>query len=127
MADYLDILKEWERRVANPVIFDHIDDLFPAYAFQRVRTDKERWISPLKINLSQPKTPNREKTVVDAQDFKFREQGDWDNWISVIDKLMEDYNIGSVFDAYRFIAQRYGLDMPTFSEKGSVNFAERSK
>lgn len=127
MNDYLEILKEWERRVANPVIFDHIDDLFPAYGFQRVSSSKDRWISPLKIDLSKPKTPNREKTVVDAQDFKFREQGDWDNWISVIEKLMEDYNIGSVFDAYRFIAQRYSLDMPTFSGKGSINFTERSK
>lgn len=126
MSDYLEILKEWERREANPVIFDHIDDLFPAYGFQRIKSDKDRWVSPLKINLTQPKTPKREKTVIDASDFKFREQGDWDNSVSVIDKLMEDYNIGSVFDAYRFVAQRYCLDMPTFSGKGSVNYTERS-
>lgn len=127
MSDYLEILKEWERREANPVIYEYIDDLFPAYGFQRIRTDKDRWASPLKINLSQPKTPKREKTVIEASDFKFREQGDWDNGITVIDKLMEDYNIGSVFDAYRFVAQRYCLNMPTFSGKGSVNYAERSQ
>jgi len=127
MSDYLETLKEWERREANPVIFEHIDDLFPSYGFQRVRTDRDRWISPLKIDLSQPKTPNREKTVIEASDFKFREQGDWDNWISVIDKLMEDYSIGSVFDAYRFIAHKYCLNMPTFSGKGSVNYTERAR
>lgn len=127
MSDYLEILKEWERTEANPVIFDHIDDLFPSYGFLRIRSGKDRWVSPLKIDLSQPKTPNKEKTVVEATDFKFREQGDWDNWISVIDKLMEDYSIGSVFDAYRFIAQKYCLNMPTFSGKGSINYKERSR
>ena len=114
MTDYLDILKDWERTTANPVIYDNIDTLFPAYGFRRIQegTDKDRWISPLKIDLSHPKTPNKEKTVVSACDFKFREQGEWDNSIGVIDKLMEEYGYNSVYDIYRYIASRFSLDMP---------------
>ena len=74
---------------------------------------KDRWVSPLKIDLSRPKTPNREKTVVSSCDLKFREQGDWNNAVNVIDRIMEDYNLGSVFEVYRFVADRFHMDMPT--------------
>jgi len=126
MSEYLDILKEWERDVAMPVIFEHIGDLFPLYGFRRIRTDRDKWVSPLKIDLSRPKTPNREKTVVEAADMRFREQGDWGNGISVVDMLMKEYGTGSLFDTIRFIAGRYGLDMPTFAGKGSRGYSDRS-
>lgn len=121
--DYIDILKDWERTVANDVIYDNIGTLFPAYGFVRMQAGgpRDHWASPLKIDLSHPKTPNREKTVVSACDLRFREQGDWDNSVNVTDKLMEDYSLGSVFEVYRFIADRFNLDMPTTSESGPKN------
>ena len=33
---YIAILREWEGRVADPVIYEHLDILFPAFAFRRV-------------------------------------------------------------------------------------------
>lgn len=127
VTDYLDILKDWERTTANPVIYDNIDTLFPAFGFRRIQegTDKDRWISSLKLDLSRPKTPNKEKTVVCAVDFKFREQGEWENSVGVIDKLMDEYGYSSVYDVYRYIASRFCLDMPTAGN--SSNKVEKSK
>lgn len=115
MSDFLDILKEWEKTVVNPIIYENIDILFPSYGFIRERrgSDKDCWASPLKLDLSTPKTPNKKKTVVSICDFRFREQGDWDNSIGVIDKLMEDYGYSSVYDLYRTIAERFGIEIPT--------------
>ena len=115
MAEYLDILKDWERSTANPAVYEHLDTLFPAYGFIRLQagSDKDRWASPLKLDLSRPKTPNREKTVVYASDFKFREQGDWDNAVNVIDKYIEEHCLGSLYDAYKDIAARLCIDIPT--------------
>jgi len=115
MDDFIDILRRWEREVADPQIYDNMDLLFPGYGFRRVAagSPKDRWASRLKIDLSEPKTPNREKTVVFASDFKFREQGDWDNPVSVIDKLMEDNSLQSVYEAYRYAASRLGLEVPS--------------
>lgn len=131
MADYMDILKDWERSTANPVIYENIDLLFPSFCFQRLQagSDKDRWASSMKMDLTSPKTPNREKTVVRLSDFKFREQGEWDNSISVIDKLMEDYSFSSVYDVYRYIAGRFNLEMPTtygsgVSDKSAVSRRE---
>ena len=121
--DYLDILRDWERSVANGVIYDNIDVLFPAYGFVRMQAGgpKDHWASPLKMDLSRPKTPSREKTVVGATDMKFREQGDWDNAVSVIDRLMDEYSLGSVFEVYRYIADRFNLEMPTSTGYGFGN------
>lgn len=68
--DYIDILRDWERTVANVAIYDNIDVLFPAYGFVRMQAGgpKDHWASPLKIDLSRPKTPSREKTVVGVDD-----------------------------------------------------------
>lgn len=117
MSNFLDILKNWERTEVNPVIYEHIDVLFPAYGFVRVKkgSDKDRWVSPLKMDLSLPKTPNKEKTVVSLCDFRFREQGEWDNSVGVIDKLMEDYGYSSLFDLYKSMADRFSILLPTSS------------
>lgn len=123
VMDYIDILRDWERTVANVVIYDNIDVLFPAYGFVRMQSGgpKDHWASPLKIDLTRPKTPSREKTVVGAADLKFREQGDWDNAVSVIDRLMDEYSLGSIFEVYRYIADRFNLDMPTSTGYGAGN------
>lgn len=120
METYLDILKDWESRVANPAIYDNIDLLFPAYGFRRIGTgsQKDRWISPLKLDLSIPKNPNKEKTVVCAVDFTFREQGEWEDGRRVMDMIMEEYNCGTVYEAYRYAAQRLGLEMPVNTGQG---------
>jgi DNA primase (bacterial type) len=129
MADYLDILKDWERGTANPAIYEHLDMLFPGYGFRRLQagSDKDRWASALKLDMSQPKTPNREKTVVYASDFKFREQGDWDNGINVIDKYLDDNCLGSIYDAYKEIASRLCLDMPTSDSLKAADPSSRNR
>lgn len=77
MNEYLDILKSWERRVADPFIFEHLCELLPAWGFRRMNqgTPQDRWVSPVKMDLSKPKKPNPMKTVVSAMDMKMREQG----------------------------------------------------
>ena len=129
MADYLDILREWERSTANPAVYEHLDTLFPAYGFVRLQagSDKDRWASPLKLDLSCPKTPNREKTVVYASDFKFREQGDWDNAVKVIEKYIDDNCLGSVYDAYKDIASKLCLEMPTSAGLCPAGMAKKTR
>ena len=60
MNEYLDILKIWERRVADPFIFEHLCELLPAWGFRRMNqgTPQDRWVSPVKMDLSKPKKPN---------------------------------------------------------------------
>ena len=129
MSEFLDILKDWEKTEVNPVIYENIDVLFPSYGFVRVGRggDRDHWASPLKLDLTSPKTSTKEKTVVSACDFKFREQGDWDNAIGVIDKLMEDYGYSSVYDLYRAMADRFGLLMPVSGASAGKSGDKRVK
>ena len=36
MNEYLDILRRWDRRVADPFIFEHLCELLPAWGFRRM-------------------------------------------------------------------------------------------
>ena len=36
MGNYLDILRDWERRAADPAVFEHQDTLFPLFQFDRL-------------------------------------------------------------------------------------------
>lgn len=114
-GSYKDILKEWERTTANPVIYDNLDLLFPAFSFRRIQAggENDRWVSHLKLDLSLPKRPSKEKTVVYRREFCLREQGDWDNRVSIIERYMEDHGHSTVYEAYREIAERFRLDMPS--------------
>lgn len=114
MDEYIDILREWERNVALPVAYEHIDELFPGYQFRRMQGAgvKDHWASRYKVDGTLPKVRNYEKTVIYPGDMKFREQGDWNNGISVVDALIRAEGLASVFEFDRFIAARFGLDMP---------------
>lgn len=114
MTDYLEEQKSWERTVANPFIYDHLDVLLPAWQFRRMQagTSRDRWVSPLKADLSRPKTATREKTVVSYPDMKLREQGDWDNAVSVIGILMREGGFTGIYQFYSWLSDKYGLDMP---------------
>ena len=114
MDEYIDILREWERNVAFPVAYEHIDDLFPGFQFRRIQGGgvKDHWASKYKIDGTLPKVRNYEKTVIYAGDMKFREQGDWNNGVSIVDFLMRTEGLSSVFEFDRFIAARFNLDMP---------------
>ena len=80
--EYKGILKQWEDRVADPVIFEHIDELFPSYAFRRVGRGgpRDHWASRYKMDLTLPRTRNAEKTVI-YPELRFREQGDFENGV----------------------------------------------
>ena len=89
---YLDILKEWEDRVADPAVYEHLDTLFPAFSFRRLQqgSAKDHWASRYKLDLTLPKYKNAEKTVVYRSDMRFREQGDWSGGIGVMDRIMQE-------------------------------------
>lgn len=125
---YKEILKEWEDRVADPVIFEHIDELFPSYAFRRVGRGgpRDHWASRYKLDLTLPRTKNAEKTVI-YPELRFREQGDFENGVKVIDKIIDEYRLGTVYDAYCFIAQKYGLDMPKASSRDVVEAIKKAQ
>ena len=128
--DYISTLREWERSTADPVIYENIDMLFPAYGFRRVNngTEKDRWISPMKMDMTPPKRPNKEKTCVCLFDMRFHENGEWGDSVSIINKVMDDYNFGSVYEAYSFIADKFCLDMPRRSSLGpSSRIAARKR
>ena len=111
---YLDILREWEDRVADPAVYEHMDTLFPAYGFRRLQAGgpKDRWASRLKLDLTIPRIKNAEKTVVYRSEMRFREQGNWSESISVMDKYMRDEGLQNIYEAYQSVSVRLGLDMP---------------
>lgn len=121
MASYIDILREWEYKVINPYLYENINIFFPEYGFIRMQagSDKDHWASSLKLNLTAPKVPAREKTVIYQSELCFREQGDWYQKVPVIEKIMCDHSLGSIYEAYRFVADKLGLDMPATSSGGS--------
>lgn len=126
---YIETLKDWERDVADPAIYENIDRLFPQYGFRRVNPglDKDHWASPLKLNLSQPKTKTAEKTVIYRTEMRFREQGEWANSMSVKDKIMYDQGLTSIIDAYRYAASILGLDMPYSNPGEAEEYISRSQ
>lgn len=112
--NYLDILKEWEDNVADPAVYEKIDVLFPGYGFRRKYpgAKNDRWVSRLKMDLSQPKTPNPEKTVVSRMSMSFQEQGEWGRGVGIMDMIMRSFGISSIYDAYKYVSERLGLMMP---------------
>lgn len=127
MNDYLDILRSWERRVANPFIYEHLDQLLPRYAFRRMQqgTARDRWVSPLKMDLSEPKVKHPEKTVVGVRDLRMREQGDWSNSVGVTDILMREKGFENVYQLYSWLSERYSLGMPMPDSKEVKSAAAR--
>ena len=111
---YLEILKEWEDRVADPAVYEHLDALFPSYAFRRIQAGgpKDHWASRFKLDLSLPRIKNAEKTVVYRSEMRFREQGNWSESQRVMDKYMRDEGLQSIYEAYQAVSLRLGLDMP---------------
>lgn len=111
---YLDILKDWERNVAFPALYEHLDEFFPSFSFKRKQagSSRDRWVSPYKMDLTPPQHRTHEKTVVSRRDLRFREEGDWDCGVSVVDRIMEEMGLSSIYEVDKFIAQRLSLSMP---------------
>jgi len=115
MDVYLDILRDWEENTAKPFVYEHVADLFPAYQFQRKNPgspSRDHWASRYKLDLSIPKLKNAEKTVIYRSDMRFREQGDWDNPVGIMDLYMKLYGISDIFRAYQQLSADYQLGMP---------------
>ena len=105
---YLDILKDWESRVADPAVYEHLDVLFPEFSFRRMQqgSDRDHWASRYKMDLSLPRVRNAEKTVVYRSEMRFREQGDWSGGLGCVEA-------GSIHAQTRFQRGRGGyLTLP---------------
>lgn len=126
---YLDILKDWETRVADPEVYEHMDVLFPEFSFRRVQkgSDRDHWASRYKMDLTLPKVRNAEKTVVYRCEMRFREQGNWSNGIGVMDRIMQDRGLRSVYEAYKWAASSLSLSMPKPDSKEVGEAISRSQ
>ncbi len=125
--DYIQIVREWQDRVGEPALYDNLDRVFPEYGFRRVSrgTYKDHWASPLKMDLSQPKHKQREKTVVYRSKMYFREQGEWNDGISVINKLIQDRGLENIYQAYALLDEMFSLDMPKPNGKQITEYRQR--
>lgn len=114
MGNYLDILRDWERRVADPSVFEHLDTLFPLFQFKRINAGgpKDHWASQYKMDLTLPKRRFAEKTVVYRSDMCFREQGNWSDPERVMDRIMRENALPSVYEAYQHVSRMLSMDMP---------------
>ena len=120
MQDYIEQLKEWERQVANPYIFEHLDELLPQFSFKMSRNVNGRtWVSPVKLDMTPPKNKTQRKTFCQERDLTFlREQGDWRNEeghnVEVIRLIGEQWGTwnGGPFDTYKKLSDTYLLNMP---------------
>lgn len=120
MDEYLEILRDWQRRVAQPAIFENMDTLFPEFGFVRYGKGdprRDHWASPYKMDGTSPSTRRLDKTVVTALDFRFHEQGNWDASVGVMDMIMRKNCFNSVYDAYKFADSKLGLGMPIRGSK----------
>lgn len=126
---YLDILKDWETRIADPAVYEGIDVLFPEFSFRRVQRGSERdhWASRYKMDLTLPRIRNAEKTVVYRSEMRFREQGNWSESVSVMDRIIRDQGLSSIYEAYRYAAERLGLSMPKPDSKDVADALSRSQ
>lgn len=115
MDAYLDILREWEENIAKPFVYEHVAEFFPAYQFRRVNPgtpSKDHWASRYKLDRTIPRMKNAEKTVIYRFDMHFREQGDWDNPVRIMDLYMKEVGISDIYAAYQKLNADYQLGMP---------------
>ena len=124
---YIDILSEWEDRVADPAIYERLDTLFPSFKFRRVNQggSKDHWASRYKLDLTLPRYRVAEKTVVYRSDMRFREQGDWDNPIRVIDMYVRDRGLTNIYEGYKEVSREIGLAMPQPGDKVVVEAIDK--
>ena len=126
--EYKEILKEWEDRVADPAIYERLDVLFPEFSFRRIQPGsgkKDHWASRLKMDLTLPRVKNAEKTVVYQTEMCFREQGNWNAPVSIMDRFMQDRGITNIFEAYQKVASELGIAMPQEGDKDVVEQISR--
>jgi len=111
---FIELVDKWEREVADPFIFDHLDSLLPAFSFRRSRagSNGDHWASRYKLDLTLPRRRNSEKTVVYRSDMSIREQGDFANGIWVIEYLRKDMGASSPYEVYKSIDSLFNLGMP---------------
>ena len=111
--DLKERILEWRERTLFPYIYANLGTLLPQYRFVR-RGD--RWVSPLKLDLSNPRQPRPDKTyVLESSPSHACEQGGPSE--PLIDILMRDagFNPSDGADYYRFLEKfscEHSLGMP---------------
>ena len=118
--------RDWRDRTLMPALFERLDEVFPEYRFRRRKgASGDRWVSPLKMDLSQPKVKTLEKTVVSFPDMKFREQGEWENGIGVLDMYRRRSGIEDFGEMCRDLAARLCISYP--SPEGGAAYYRQSR
>lgn len=111
---YKEILRQWESKVGYPQLYENLDKVFPEFSFRRLQkgTSRDHWASRYKMDLTLPKNRNAEKTVVYRSEMKFREQGEWDNPVGVMEMVMRQSDTRNVYKAWEYIDFLLFLGMP---------------
>lgn len=111
---YFDLLRQWQREYGLPAVYNSLDTLLPEYGFKRKGAGgpRDHWESPLKLDLSQPKVRNAQKTVIYRSELKFREQGEWGTPIGMIDHLMAFLRFSTPLECWSYLNDRLSLTMP---------------
>jgi DNA primase (bacterial type) len=125
----MEILRDWEQRTADLAVYESLDILFPAFQFRRVQPGgpKDHWASRFKCDLSLPKHRVAEKTVVYRSDMRFREQGEWNDSVGVMDRYMSDRGLSSIYEAYSAVSAELGLDMPRPDSREVVRMVSQAE
>ena len=105
-------ITDWIKNELYPSLFESIDRALPELEF---RKQGYKWISSLKLDLSKPKTPRADKTVVSSKaPGAILENGS--TAISLVDYVMSRDNV-SFIDAVKTLAQVVNLQLP----KGDID------
>ena len=102
------ISTKYLNEVVYPKLWDEIGSLFPEMGFKLVRG---KWISPKKLDGSDPKEPNREKTRVRPENPSYAfESGEAP--VSLID-LYQNHNNKTYWEALEDFCKKVNVPLPT--------------
>lgn len=91
-----------------PALFEWVDQVFPAYGFRRVSIG---WVSSLKIDLSQPKIPRKDKSYILKDSPKYlNEWGEKPKDLLTLWK--EQTHIKNTFEAVEALCKQIGINPP---------------
>lgn len=101
-------LTEWKNNELIPRIYDSIDTILPEFNFKKTY---KGWISPFKLDLSEPKKARADKTII-TEEYPSRMLEQGGDSINIIDYLMNKRNKPFI-ELCRELATELSLKMHT--------------